>query len=181
MARKVDYLGYLPQIFKEIEEIQAVAHVETPILNRLWQKIEDILNDQFIVTTTDSGLSRQEKMLKLNVPATDTIETRRFRLLSRYQEQAPYTNKVLKQLLDSLLGEGKYYYERNVTEKWLTVKLELTVKGQFEAVELMLERITPQNMILTVELRYNQYSKLAQYTHAQLAVLTHRQLREGVI
>ena len=181
MARKVDYLGYLPQIFKEIEEIQAVAHVETPILNGLWLKIEDILNDQFIITATDSGLSRQEKMLKLNVPATDTIETRRFRLLSRYQEQAPYTNKVLKQLLDSLLGEGKYFYERNVAGKWLTVKLELTVKGQFEAVELMLERITPQNMILTVELRYNQYSKLAQYTHAQLAAFTHRQLREDVI
>lgn len=181
MDRKVDFLGYLPQIFKEIEEIQAIAHVETPILNGLWQKIEDILNDQFIVTATDCGLSRQEKMLKLNVPATDTIETRRFRLLSRYQEQAPYTNTVLKQLLDSLLGEGKYYYERNVAEKWLTVKLELTVKGQFEAVELMLERITPQNMILSVELRYNQHSKLTQYTHAQLAAFTHRQLREDVI
>lgn len=181
MAREVDYLGYLPQIFKEIEEIQAVAHVETPILNGMWQKIEDILNDQFIVTATDSGLSRQEKMLKLNVPATDTIETRRFRLLSRYQEQAPYTNKVLKQLLDSLLGEGKYYYERNVAEKWLTVKLELTVKGQFEAVELMLERITPQNMILTVELRYNQHISLTRYTHAQLAAFTHKQLREDVL
>ena len=181
MAREVDFLGYLPQIFKQVEEIKAIAHVETPILEGLWQAIEDILNDQFIVIATDSGLSRQEKMLKLNVPATDTIETRRFRLLSRYQEQAPYTNKVLKRLLDSLLGEGKYYYERNVAEKWLTVKLELTVKGQFEAVELMLERITPQNMILTVELRYNQYSKLAQYTHAQLAAFTHRQLREDVI
>lgn len=181
MAREIDFLGYLPQIFKQVEEIQAIAHVETPILEGLWQAIEDILNDQFIVTATDSGLSRQEKMLKLNVPATDTIETRRFRLLSRYQEQAPYTHKVLKQLLDSLLGEGKYYYERNIAEKWITVKLELTVKGQFEAVELMLERITPQNMILTVELRYNQYSKLAQYTHAQLATFTHRQLREDVI
>lgn len=181
MAREIDFLSYLPQIFKQVEEIQAIAHVETPILERLWQAIEDILNDQFIVTATDSGLSRLEKILKLNVPATDTIETRRFRLLSRYQEQAPYTNKVLKQLLDSLLGEGKYYYERNVAEKWLTVKLELTVKGQFAAVELMLERITPQNLILTVELRYNQHSNLARFTHAQLAAYRHQQLREDVI
>lgn len=181
MVREIDFLGYLPQIFKQVEEIQAIAHVETPILEGLWQAIEDILNDQFIVTATDSGLSRQEKMLKLNVPATDTIETRRFRLLSRYQEQAPYTNKVLKQLLDSLLGEGKYYYERNVAEKWLTVKLELTVKGQFEAVELMLERITPQNMILKVELRYNQHIMLTRYTHAQLAAFTHKHLREDVL
>lgn len=181
MAREVDFLGYLPQIFKEIEEIQVVAHVETPILNGLWQKIEEILKDQFIVTATDSGLSRQEKMLKLIVPATDTTETRRFRLLTRYQEQAPYTNKVLKQLLDSLLGEGKYFYERNVAEKWVKVKLELTVKGQFEVVELMLERITPQNMMLTVELRYNTWGKIKQFTWGQLKTKTWGQIKEEVL
>ncbi|WP_432358823.1 putative phage tail protein [Sporosarcina sp. UB5] len=87
-------------------------------------------------------------MPRFNVPATDAIETRRFRLLSRHQEQAPYTNKVLRQLLDGLLGTGNYEFKRNTAEKWITVKLELTVKGQFETVEFTLERITPQNMVL---------------------------------
>lgn len=181
MARDVDILNYLPPVLKEVKELVEIANIENPVLTDLWQQIEDALNDQFVVTATEKGATRYEKMLKMNVPASDSLETRRFRLLTRFQEQSPYTYKVLKQLLDSLLGEGHYELTRNTTEKWIKVKLELTVKGQFEAVELMLERVTPQNMLLTVELRYNQHSTLAKFTHRQLSAFTHRQLREEVI
>lgn len=181
MAREVDILSYLPPILHEVKEIVEIASVEKPVLEAVWQAIEDTLNNQFVVTTNKFGASRYEKMLRLVAGESETIETRRFRILTRYQEQAPYSYKVLKQLLDSLLGEGKYTLERNVAEKWLKVKMELTVKRQFEAVGVMLERITPQNMILTIELRYNQHSTLARYTHAQLAAFTHQQLREDVI
>lgn len=134
-----------------------------------------------MVSTNEQGADRYEKMLKLNAPATDTIETRRFRILTRYQEQAPYTYRVLKQLMDSLLGEGQYEVKRDVAAKTLSVKIELTVKGMFDAVVIMLERITPQNMALTVQLRYNQHSTLARFTHAQLSSYMHQQLREEVL
>lgn len=181
MAREVDIIDYLPTILHEIKEIVAIANVEKPVLETLWQEIENTLNNQFVVSTNEQGADRYEKMLKLNVPATDTIETRRFRILTRYQEQAPYTYRVLKQLLDSLLGVGQYELKRDVAAKTLSVKIELTVKGMFDAVVIMLERITPQNMALTVQLRYNQHSTLARYTHAQLAAFTHKQLREEVM
>lgn len=181
MAREVDILSYIPTIFHEVKETIEIANAEKLPLEGTWQAIEDSLNNQFIVSANEDGLARQEKMLKIKVPATDTLETRRFRLLTRYQEQAPYTYTVLKQLLNSLLGEGKYELTRSAAEKWIKVRLELTVRGQFDAVELMLERITPLNMVLTVDLRYNQHSLLANYTHAQLSAFTHTQLREGVI
>lgn len=181
MAREVDIIGYLPTTLHEIKEIVAIANIEKPVLEALWQEIENTLNNQFVVSTNEQGADRYEKMLKLNVPATDTIETRRFRILTRYQEQAPYTYRVLKQLLDSLLGEGQYELKRDVAAKTLSVKIELTVKGMFDAVVIMLERITPQNMALTVQLRYNQHSTLKRYTHAQLAAFTHKQLREEVM
>lgn len=181
MAKDVDVLSYLPQVLHEFKEIVEIANVEEPILERLWEEVENTLNNQFIITANAEGAGRYESILKLVSGESETIETRRFRILTRYQEQAPYTHKVLEQLLDSLLGEGQYELTRNVAEKWLKVKMELTVKRQFEAVEVMLERITPQNMILTVELRYNQYALLRRYTHAQLAAFTHRQIREDVI
>lgn len=181
MAREVDIISYLPSVLHEIKEIVGIANVEKPVLETLWQEIENTLNNQFVVTTDGKGASRYEKMLKLSVPASDSIETRRFRILTRYQEQAPYTNRVLKQLLDSLLGKGQYELQRDVAAKTLSVKIELTVKGMFEAVAIMLERITPQNMVLTVQLRYNQHSTIARYTHAQLAAFTHQQLREEVM
>lgn len=181
MVREVDIIGYLPSVLHEIKEIVAMANVEKPVLEALWQEIENTLNNQFVVTADEKGASRYEKMLKLSVPAADSIETRRFRILARYQEQAPYTNRVLKQLLDSLLGEGKYELKRDVGAKTLSVKIELTVKGMFDAVVIMLERITPQNMILSVELRYNQHALLKKYTHAQLKAFTHKQIREEVM
>ncbi|WP_096269409.1 putative phage tail protein [Paucisalibacillus globulus] len=181
MARDVDILSYLPPVLHQVKEVVEIANVEKNPLEATWEAIEQSLNNRFILTADEEGLARQEKMLKINVPATDTIETRRFRLLTRYQEQAPYSNSVLKQLLDSLLGENGYVMTRDIAGKKLKVKIELTVKGQFDAVVIMLERITPQNMILTVELRYNQHSLLSQFTHAQLAAFTHKQLREDVL
>ncbi|MEH7392387.1 putative phage tail protein [Bacillus sp. JJ1474] len=181
MAREVNVLSYLPPILHEIKELIIISNAENPVLEALWQEIENTLNNKFVISANEDGIGRYEKMLKLNVPATDTLETRRFRILTRYQEQAPYTNQVLKQLLDSLLGAGQYELKRDVAAKTLSVKIELSVKGQFDAVVVMLERITPQNMVLTVELRYNQNSKIAKYTHAQLAAFTHRHLREEVL
>lgn len=181
MAREVNILDYLPPILLEIKELKAIAGVENPILESLWRKIAATLDNQFVITADEEGISRYERMLGLQVSDSDTLETRIFRVLARYQEQAPYTYRQLKIILDSLLGPDNYVMERNVAEKWLTVKIELTVKRQFEAVEETLERMVPQNMILTVELRYNQHSTLARFTHAQLAAYTHLQLREEVL
>jgi len=181
LAREVDILSYLPPILHEIREIVEIANVENSSLESVWQAIEDALNNQFILTANKEGLARYEKMLDLKVPATDSVETRRFRLLTRFNEQPPYTNKVTKKLLDTLLGEGHYDYIRDAANKTLTVKLELTVKGQFDAVVAMLERVTPQNMVLTIEIRYNTHQKLSQFTHSQLSAYTHKQLREDVL
>lgn len=183
MVRDVDILSYLPSVLHEIKELVEIANVENPVIDFLWQEIEKTLNNQFVLTINEdkNGATRYEKMLKLKVPATDTIETRRFRILTRYQEKVPYSYKVLKQLLDSLLGANHYDLERNVAEKWLNVQIELTVKGQFETVQLLLERITPQNMLLTVGLRYNTWGQVKQKTWGQLKMKTWGQIKEEVI
>ena len=183
MAREVDILNYLPPVINEIKELVEIANVENPVVNMLWKEIENALNNQFVTTVNadKNGATRYEKMLKLNVPATDTLETRRFRILTRYQEQAPYTWPVLKNMLDSLLGEGNYTMTRNIAEKWLDVKVKLTVKGQFDTVQILLERITPQNMLLTVGLRYNTWGQTKQLTWGQLKMKTWGQIKEEVI
>lgn len=181
MDRKVEILNYLPPILIEIRELKAIAGVENPILESLWRKIAATLNNQFILTADEEGINRYEKMLGLQVSDSDTLETRIFRVLARYQEQAPYTYRTLKLILDSLLGEENYTMELNAAEKWLAVKIELTVKRQFEAVEETLERMVPQNMILTVELRFNQWSKIKQKTWGELLSKTWREVKEEVL
>jgi len=168
MSKQVDILSYLPSILQEIKELQTIANMENRSLEEVWNLVESVLNNQFITTLDERGAARHEKVLKLQSGETETIETRRFRILAKFQEQAPYSWKVLNQLLDSLLGEGKYELTRSTSEKWVKVKLELTVAREFEIVEVLLERVTPQNMILHVELRYRQWQEVKQLSWGDL-------------
>lgn len=181
MAREVDILRYLPPILHEIKELQKISELENPTLEQVWQMVEDALNNQFVVSAKEDGLTRYEKMFKLVAGESEDIETRRFRVMSRYQERLPFSWLVVENSLDTLLGKGNYELTRSTSEKWIRVRLELTVQRQFEVVEMMLERVTPQNVILYVEIRYNQHSMLMNYTHQQLSAYTHQQLREEVI
>lgn len=181
MDREIEVLSYLPPVLREFKENQEIAKVENPQIERLWQATEQAMNDQFIETATEYGVSRRERMLHIFPAGTDTLETRKFRLLTRYNEQAPYTRRVLRNLMNSLCGEDGYTLSIDVAQKVISVRVELTVRGMFDAVVDMLERITPVNMVMDVQLRFNQQSNLSKYTHAQLSQYTHDQLRNEVI
>lgn len=181
MAKEVDIVQEWTTVFHDIKEMLAIAQVENPILSSVWALLDKTLDDQFVVTVSADGARRYERMLNLHVMDYDTVETRRFRILTRYQEQAPYTEEVLIRLLNSLLGNGSYELTINKADKFLDIKLELTVRNQFDATKELLERIVPQNMELTVRLRYIQHSVLKDYRHKDLKPFTHDQIRNGVI
>ena len=101
--------GYLPEVLKNVRELDAIMDAENPEIEDLWQACEDCMNDQFISEATENGIERREKMLGITPFATDTLDDRRFRLLSRYMEDIPYTRKSLINMLTSLCGEGVRY------------------------------------------------------------------------
>ncbi len=63
----------------------------------------------------------------------------------------------------------------------LSVKVALTAKRNQQAVEELLADIVPANMVCTTSLLYNQHADLTRFTHAQLALLTHFEIREEVL
>ncbi len=69
-----------PPIMQELREFQKIAEIENVFFEKLWQEIENIVDDQFIQTATEKGIARREKMLKVVPFADDTLETRRFRV-----------------------------------------------------------------------------------------------------
>ena len=89
MAKTADVLSYLPPVFSEVYEMQAAAQGENSELNLLWQGAEDLMNDQFIDSATENGVSRWEKMLLLNPGDTDTLPERKFRIQSAMSGRLP--------------------------------------------------------------------------------------------
>lgn len=170
-----------PPIMQELKEFQKIAEIEETFFKRLQQEIQNIVDDQFIQTATERGIARREKMLKVVHFADDTLETRRFRVQGVWNDKLPYTYRVLLERLDSLCGPDGYVMELNAGEYSLNIKIELTKKRMFEEVVRITRQMVPANIVITVELRYNQHLTLANFTHEQLSQYTHYQLRNEVI
>jgi hypothetical protein len=170
-----------PPIMQELREFQKIAEIEDAFFEKLWQEIENIVDDQFIQTATEKGIARRERMLKISPFADDTLETRRFRVQGVWNDKLPYTYRVLLERLNSLCGPDGYVMELNAEEYSLNIKIELTKKRMFDEVVRIAQQIVPANIVITVELRYNQHITLANFVHEQLSQYTHYQLRNEVI
>lgn len=174
-------IDYIPQVLKDVREYKHVMEVEQPEIVSLWGELENALKDNFINDATQNGVLRLEKILKIVPKASDTLDIRKFRILARFNEQLPYTFRTLQERLTTLCGKDGYTLELKNDIYTLKVRIELIVKGQYDAVDDLLRRITPANLIIDLDLRYNQHLTLAKFTHAQLAAYTHKQLKEEVI
>lgn len=170
-----------PPIMQELREFQKIAEIGDVFFEKLWQEIENIVDDQFIQTATEKGIARRERMLKISPFADDTIETRRFRIQGVWNDKLPYTYRVLLERLDSLCGPDGYVMELNAGEYSLNIKIELAKKRMFDEVVKISRQMVPANIVIMVVLRYNQHLTIANFTHEQLSQYTHYQLRNEVI
>lgn len=179
--RTIDLTEYLPEVLKNVTEMRAIMNAETPEVQAIWDACEDCMNDQFISESTENGIARREKMLKITPYATDTLEDRRFRLQARHNENIPYTRKNLASLLESLCGKDGY--ELTILTQTFTVKVRvaLAVKKQEESIKELLERVLPYNMVFSVELLYNTWEKVKPYTWGALAPLSWKEIKEEVL
>lgn len=178
MSRLSQY--WIDQI-KNTEEFKLLDAVEEIELDKLQQTITDLIDDQFIETATLKGIERREKILSLTPFYDDTLESRRFRVLTQWNNSLPYTQKALINLLEQLCGETGYKFEINCGEYTLKVGLALSIKRMEQEVESRIRRMVPANIIVNVTLMYRKHEALKAYTHEQLAAYTHYALREEEI
>lgn len=175
-------IDYLPIAERNVAEFEAIlTTAEQPELSTLWDAIYNAQNDQFIVDATEYGVSRWEKILGIVPKSTDSLDVRRFSVLTRINEQLPFTLTTLKEQLKTLCGEDGYEVKLDATNYILSVRIALTVRSSFEDVELLLKRIVPANLVVDLSLKYNQHNAISAYTHEGLRNFTHEQLRNGVV
>lgn len=172
---------YLPNVMKDVKEITAILQVEQPEFSATWDAVEAALNDQFINSATENGVSRWESILKIIPKATEELDTRKFRILTRLNEQLPYTMRTLMQQLESLCGAGGYSVVLENAIYTVHVRVSLVAKSNFDDVKSLLDRTVPANIVIDLTLKYNQHINLAEFKHSELALLTHYDLRNEVL
>ncbi len=179
MDRKV--LDYLPPILRPVRELRAICAGQQAVLEDVWAAVEAALDDQFIQDARESGIARRERILQIAPKGTDTLEDRRFRVKARMNEQLPFTLPALRQQLADLCGPAGYTVALDRGAYLLTVRVALTAKSNFDDVGALLERVAPANIVIDLDLKYNQHGTLAGFSHGQLAAYTHDQLRNEVL
>lgn len=172
---------YLPPILLKTYEFPLLWLIEQQEIDLLSDSISEVFDSQYILTAPLRGIERYEKIFKIIPYDTDTLEDRRFRILSKFNIQLPFTVRMLKQQLALLCGENGFTLKINHNAYKLEVKVALIAKRNLDAVKEMLDNILPANMERYCSLLYNQHLTLGRFTHAQISGYTHTQVRNEVI
>lgn len=144
MLRTIRLIKYLPLYIQEYEEIQKIMTAENPELQLLADTSEDIKNDGFINTCGIYGITRFENMTGITPNDYDTLEARRRRILARWNNQLPYTWRVMLEKLDALCGAGNY--SASLSGYVLTLVTNLGLSSQIDELDRLLDTILPANI-----------------------------------
>ncbi len=181
MIREIDLMSYLPEYLQEYKELEKALKAQQPEVQKLAEAAERIKNNQFITTADEEGVRKFETMLEVTALDNDTLENRKFRVLSRWNNTIPYTAAVLRKRLESLCEKEGYLLEILHLENKVKVRVALTNRKNYGMVEEMLKEVIPANIWIDLSLLYNQHKTLGKFTHRQLAVYTQKEVRNEVL
>ena len=144
----IDISQFLPPVSRDSQDIQEVMRIENPEFKLLWDIMADILDNQFIPTMGEFGLSHWEWILDVLPQDTDTIEDRRNRILRLLAGTRPYTVEKLQEMLDATFGTGSVGVDLNENqyEIWFILSKEMHERSG-EVINYA-EPIVPKNLLL---------------------------------
>lgn len=144
MIRTVTLENYLPEYLKEYKELFKIMEVENPEFNLAIEETEKILNNLFINSCDENGISRFEKIMNIYPFENDRLQTRISRVLSRWYEELPYSYNFLIKKLNNLCGVNNYELEINGYE--LSIASHFEYPNQIEELKSLLDKVLPANM-----------------------------------
>ena len=149
MIREVNLLSFLPEFVQEYREIKHIMNSEQPEIQKLEDETEIIKNNQFILSCDIDGIARFENLLGITPKPDDTLDARKSRVITRWNDSIPYTYKGLKEKLNIMCGEGNYLLIPSFNEYGLEIVVSLPLSGQADELDYMLSYMIPANIVVT--------------------------------
>ena len=150
--RIVDINIYWAEVIRDTAQFGQIAVAENPEFNRLSECIFRALEDSFIHSGSEYTVKRWEKMLQIAPSAGETLEERKARILTYLNLKLPYTWRVLKQLIEGIVGEGKVSLDCINDEGKLVVHTDRISDEKSQVVTDLIALVVPENLVIE---RYN--------------------------
>ena len=149
------------QNFTEIKQITKVEQKETDALD---YEIGKVLDNAFIEDCDEYGIKKYEKLVGATPTAQDTLESRKSRVLIRWNDFIPYSYRVLIRKLNIFCGVNNYDISGDLKNYELFISTHLSIIGQTAELEKMLDKMLPVPIMFTLfnDLEY----ELTGYVHS---------------
>ncbi len=147
--------NYLPKFIADIEEVYQIMQSLQNNVDSITINIEDILKDFFINDATLEGVKRYEGMFNITPKLTESLEERKLKILSIYNETPPYTYKKLILILNAICGEENYRIFLQYTNLVLKLRIGLDKKDLQNRIFDIVDKIIPLNIFFNLKLDYN--------------------------
>lgn len=149
------------QNFTEIKQITKVEQTE---VNSLDFEIGRVLDNAFIEDCDEYGIKKYEKLVGVTPTAQDTLESRKSRVLIRWNDFIPYSYRVLIRKLNIFCGVNNYDISGDLKNYELFISTHLSIVGQTTELEKMLDKMLPVPIVFTLfnDLEY----ELIGYAHS---------------
>lgn len=144
-------IEYQSPFMRKFAEIKEIMKTEDDEMGLAGKGIQRVLANAFILDCDIYGIKKYEAMLGILPNAEDTPESRKSRILVRWNDTIPYTWKTFLKKLD-LLCDGNYKVKNNFKSGYtVSITAHLELSGQVEELGRLLEKILPCNIAIEAE------------------------------
>lgn len=145
MTREVDLVSYLPPFMKKFKEVSAALEAENPEFVLILKAISQVLQNEFIETADEYGISRFEKMLNIQPDPINTLAERKALTLSRWLDHSTYTIQTLTNKLFFLFGDG-IEIRQEPNEYRLEIVTHIKTAGFVDELKKIVKAYVPSNI-----------------------------------
>ncbi len=139
----------LPNWYEGIVETDVLMDVEQKLFDDLEVQINLAKSNQYVSTADSKTIAIYEQMLGIVTDPLDSLELRRFRVLTRLTTQKPYTLKYLQEVLSSFGDPAELTMFYN--EYRLLVEMNFEKLGQVSEIEYIFRTVVPANILVEAQ------------------------------
>lgn len=143
--RLVEYLPRFMKNFSELKELMRVTNIES---DRIYPLIGKCLDEAFIEDCSEYGIQKYERCLSLIPDESESLETRKMRVLMHWYNYAPYTFRTLVNKLNMICGVNNYDIDADMEN----YRISISIYGRADVLEVerYIDGILPQNIVYDI-------------------------------
>lgn len=151
---------YLPIILQDIADYEALSNAETPFMQDLEDKTNQIVEDSFLSTMSESRLVEWENALGL-IATNSSLTQRRSLVLSRFRGTGKLSKTLIRAIVNAFTGGGAMVaFEDGVVKVGVTPPTSTFADFSIHKVTEELLKRKPAHLLMTVELSYISWGQI---------------------